>query len=71
MTVEPKQPSNNSEAPPRPTYAPAAMAMGIMMMAWGIVTYWMMSLFGAGVFVWALWSWISEICQQWRMNDES
>jgi hypothetical protein len=49
-----------SEAP-RPTYAPAAMAMGVMMLLWGVTTMWIMSLAGAGLIVWSLWTWIEEI----------
>lgn len=50
--------------PPRPTYAPAAMAMGVMMLLWGIVTMWVMSLAGAGLIIWSLWTWINEIRKQ-------
>ena len=45
----------------RPTYAPAAMAMGIMMLLWGILTNWIMSAAGAALMAWALWTWIEEI----------
>ena len=47
--------------PPQPTYAPAAMALGVMMLLWGLVTMWVMSAAGAGVMAWSLWSWINEI----------
>ena len=50
---------------PRPTYAPVAMAMSVTMLAWGILTHWTVSLVGALLFVWALWSWMGEICRQW------
>ncbi|MEM8678348.1 MAG: hypothetical protein AAGF97_03235 [Planctomycetota bacterium] len=50
-----------AETTPRPTYAPAAMAMGVMMLLWGIVTMWIMSAAGAGLMVWSLWTWIREI----------
>ena len=53
-----------SEQGPRPTYAPAAMAMGVMMLLWGIVTMGIMSLAGAGLIAWSLWSWINEIRKQ-------
>jgi len=46
---------------PRPTYAPAGLAMGIMMLFWGIMTHWTMSLAGVLLMGWALWTWINEI----------
>ena len=55
----------------RPTYAPAAVAMGVMMIAWGMLTHWTVSAFGAGLFAWALWNWMNEVCRQWRVRDES
>jgi hypothetical protein len=53
-----------------PTYAPAAMAMGISMTAWGTLTHWSMSVVGVGLFVWALSRWIHEICMEWRKVDD-
>ncbi len=52
-----------AEAPP--TYAPAAMALGVMMLLWGVTTMWIMSLAGASVIAWALCIWINEIRKQW------
>ncbi|PQO40581.1 hypothetical protein DTL21_01235 [Bremerella cremea] len=49
------------EAPPRPTYAPAAMALGVMMLLWGVTTMWIMSVAGLGVMIWSLWTWMNEI----------
>ncbi len=54
------------ESPPKPTYVPAAMAMGIMMVFWGILTHWTMSLGGSLLVVWALWTWMNEIHQAWK-----
>ncbi len=48
-----------------PTYAPAALAMGITFMLWGILTHWSMSLIGIAVIVGALWSWMHEIHSSW------
>ncbi|QDT98718.1 hypothetical protein [Gimesia aquarii] len=48
-----------------PTYAPAALAMGITFMLWGILTHWSMSLIGAAVIVGAIWSWMNEIRNSW------
>ena len=46
---------------PNPTYIPAAMAMGIMMLLWGILTNWLMSLAGALLMIWALQAWVREL----------
>ncbi|MEQ8785265.1 MAG: hypothetical protein RIC55_03165 [Pirellulaceae bacterium] len=51
----------NAEEKVRPTYAPAAMAMGVMLLLWGVVTHWFMSLVGAAMIGWALFTWINEI----------
>jgi len=37
------------------------MALGIMMVLWGVVTMWIMSAAGAGLMMWSLWTWINEI----------
>jgi len=46
---------------PQPTYVPAALAMGIMMLLWGILTNWIMSAAGAVVMVWAVAAWVQEM----------
>jgi len=53
----------------RPTYAPAALAMGITFMFWGILTHWSMSLIGVAVMVGALWSWMNEIRSSWSESN--
>jgi redox-regulated HSP33 family molecular chaperone len=66
-----------SEAqPPRPTYAPVAMAMGIAMTAWGMLTFSLttnsltfMSFAGAGLVAWALWDWMHEVAVEWRNSE--
>lgn len=58
------------EAPtPQPTYAPAAMALGIMMLLWGVTTMWIMSVAGIGVMTWALWMWINDIRLDWKKEN--
>jgi hypothetical protein len=52
--------------PPRPTYAPFMLALGITMIFWGIATSPVMSLCGFGVFAWALWMWIRDLAQAWK-----
>jgi len=57
------------EVTPQPTYAPAAMALGIMMLLWGITTMWIMSLAGLGVMTWSLWMWIQDIRLDWNKEN--
>lgn len=54
------------ESVPRPTYAPAAMAMAIAMLFWGILTHWTLSLGGFFLFVWALHAWVGEFRRAWK-----
>ena len=49
----------------RPTYSPAALAMGIMFMSWGILTHWSMSVIGILMIIGAIWSWMYEIDSSW------
>ena len=46
---------------PRPTFAPASLAFGVMWLAWGLLTHWIMSLAGACIVASALYAWINEI----------
>jgi hypothetical protein len=50
-----------SSASPRPTYAPAMMALGVAMTFWGVTTMWIVSAVGAGLMACSLWIWIDEI----------
>ena len=54
---------------PGPTYIPSALALGVMLGFWGIMTHWVMSLGGVALFVWALSTWMREICHDWRRAD--
>ena len=56
------------DAPPRPTYAPAFLALGTMMTFWGILTLWVMSAFGICLMIAALWIWIHEIRNRWKTS---
>ncbi len=49
----------------RPTYAPAALSMGIMFAFWGILTHWSMSLIGGLMMFGAIWAWMHEIRTTW------
>lgn len=49
------------EKVPRPTYFPAAFALGSVFTLFGIVTYWPMSVVGFIVFTLALIGWIGEM----------
>lgn len=46
---------------PRPTYWPSIMAMGTVLLFWGIATMWAVSLVGLGLFVLGLGGWIREM----------
>lgn len=61
LPSEPTATTAQEAAPPRPTYAPAGMALGIMMLLWGVTTMWIMSIAGLGVMIWSLWTWMNEI----------
>lgn len=55
-------------SPPRPTYVPAAAALGIMLLLWGFLTMWIMSVVGAGLLAWAVANWVHEIRYKWRVQ---
>ena len=59
-------PEAQSQAPPKPTYAPFLLALGVTMAFWGLATSPVMSAAGFLVFAAALWLWIREIAQAWR-----
>jgi hypothetical protein len=46
---------------PRPTFWPAAHALGVMLFAWGLVTSLIIFLIGATVLVASIGGWIGEI----------
>ena len=52
---------------PKPSYAPFLLALGITMLFWGLATSPVMSLGGLAVFIWALWMWLRDIAQAWRI----
>jgi FtsH-binding integral membrane protein len=52
----------------RPTYAPAALAMGVTMTAWGLLTHWSMSVLGAALAIAALGAWINDIMHSQESN---
>jgi hypothetical protein len=52
--------------PPQPTYAPFMLAIGVTMLFWGLATSPVMSAAGFVALAWALWTWITEIANDWR-----
>ncbi|QDU87896.1 hypothetical protein Pla175_12630 [Pirellulimonas nuda] len=61
------------QAPPAPTFAPVALAMGVAMTFWGLMAVslnigalWFMSIGGAALSAWALRRWIGEIVLAWE-----
>ena len=47
------------EVLPEPTYWPFFLALGIMLMGWGLLTMWLISVTGLLVFVISLIQWIN------------
>jgi len=44
---------------PKPTYWPFFLALGIMLMGWGLLTMWLISVTGLLVFIISLIQWIN------------
>ncbi len=49
------------QAIPKPTYAPAMLAMGVTLLMWGVVASWVFSAAGFVISVVALKNWIGEM----------
>jgi hypothetical protein len=58
--------SAEKRKPPQPTYAPFMLAIGVTMVFWGLATSPVMSAAGFVALAWALWTWITEIANDWR-----
>jgi len=59
------------KAAPAPTYAPAALALGLLLAAWGVMTHWIMTATGAALTGWALAEWFAGLRSDWRRGQES
>ncbi len=46
---------------PPPTYAPAALALGIVLLAWGVATTWAISAIGLALILGAVIAWIGDL----------
>lgn len=46
---------------PRPTVWPAALSLAVTLLAFGIVSHWIMSLAGFILFLCAAWGWMEEL----------
>jgi hypothetical protein len=66
MNEVPETVKPHSQKPPRPTYAPFMLALGVTMLFWGLDTSPVMSASGLVIFAGALWLWIREIALAWR-----
>ena len=53
---------------PRPTWWPAALALGIVLVLWGIVTSLMVAAVGVAVLAVALAGWLGEVCHERRQR---
>lgn len=65
------EPSAESEATPAPTIAPVALAFGIMLIPWGILTHGLVSLAGLCVITWSITKWVNEIRKEWSADDRA
>lgn len=66
---DPHSHAAHEEPLPQPSIAPAALAMGIMFLPWGILTHWSMSLAGLCLMGWAITKWVREIREEWAASD--
>lgn len=55
---------------PEPTYWPAALALGIVLLVWGPVTTWMISAVGLALSVLALAGWIGDVLREHREQED-
>ncbi len=46
---------------PKPTYWPMFMALSITLIAWGLITSWIVSAVGSVIFLVAVIGWIKEV----------
>jgi len=53
---------------PPPTYAPAFFASGIVLMVWGPLTIWLVSLVGVAFIIGSLIAWVRAIRKDWKIN---
>lgn len=64
---ENKDRENNGEAKPlperlpRPTAWPATVALGVTLLSFGIVTHWIISMAGMGLFLFGAGGWFKEL----------
>ena len=61
MTGENEFEKLKPETIPAPTYWPAMFALGITLLAWGVVTSYLLSILGLGICVVAVVNWIGDI----------
>ncbi len=55
---------------PRPTYWPAALALGNSLLLWGILTTWILSMIGAALCAVSLAGWVREWLRDPREESE-
>jgi Flp pilus assembly protein TadB len=54
---------------PAPTYWPAALALGITLFLWGLVSTVLLAISGLVIFAAALWNWIQEVRAEAEHQD--
>lgn len=55
---------------PPPTYWPFFLALGVVLLFWGILTTWFISGMGAVVFAVALGGWISDLLKAYEPDEK-
>lgn len=50
----------------KPTWAPAALALGVTLIGWGLITSFIMLAIGLAVFTFSIATWIKELCNERR-----
>jgi len=51
----------SAEMPPRPTTFPCGLALAVTLIFWGLITTWMITFAGLGLFAVSLAGWIRDI----------
>ncbi|BDD12421.1 hypothetical protein FUAX_48530 (plasmid) [Fulvitalea axinellae] len=51
---------------PKPTWYPLVLSMGVALIFWGIVTQYVMSLIGLGLFFYGLVGWINDLRDEYN-----
>jgi hypothetical protein len=67
MTTQPA--TSGAHALPQPTLWPAALALGAVLLLWGLISSLIVTAVGAALFALALWGWIGDIRHERRTHE--